>query len=79
MATHQHFELTDYVHNDSEIMSGATVFRGTRVHAKTLFDYLRAGDSIEVFLDHFPTVTREQAVGLLDVFRRAVSDDARPT
>lgn len=58
--------LTSIVHFDPEIMHGIPVFRGTRVPVATLFDHLRAGDSLDDFLDGLPTVTREQAVGLLD-------------
>ncbi len=46
-------------------MSGAPVFRGTRVLAQTLIEYLEAGDSIDDFLDGFPSVTREQVVAFL--------------
>jgi uncharacterized protein (DUF433 family) len=48
-------------------MSGIPVFTGTRVPVKNLFDYLEGGDSLEVFLDDFPTVTREQALGVLEL------------
>ena len=48
-------------------MSGTPVFTGTRVPVKNLFDYLEGGDSLEVFLDDFPTVTREQALGVLEL------------
>ena len=41
------------------------VFAGTRVPVKNLLDYLAAGDSLERFIDHFPSVTREQAVAAL--------------
>ncbi len=44
-----------------EVLGGTPVFRGTRVPVKTLIDYLEAGDSLEVFLQDFPTVSREQA------------------
>lgn len=44
------------VHRDPDILGGTPVFVGTRVPAKTLFDYLEAGDSLEVFLDEFPSV-----------------------
>ena len=54
-----------FISRDPEIMSGALVFRGTRVLAQTLFDYLEGGDSLDEFLDDFPTVTREQALGVL--------------
>lgn len=54
------------IHSDPEIMSGTRVFVGTRVPVKTFFDYLREGESVEVFLDHFPTVQKEQIEELLD-------------
>ena len=50
---------------DPETMGGTPVFRGTRVPVKTLFDYLKAGDTITEFLDDFPTVVREQVVSVL--------------
>jgi uncharacterized protein (DUF433 family) len=50
-----------------EIMGGTPVFSGTRVPVQTLFDYLKAGESIDDFLDGFPTVTREQVIALLEV------------
>lgn len=49
-----------------EIMGGIPVFTGTRVPAQTLLDYLKAGESIDDFLDGFPTVTREQVIALLE-------------
>lgn len=54
------------VHSDPDILGGTPVFVGTRVPAHTLLDYLSAGDSLEVFLDHFPTVSREQAIAALE-------------
>lgn len=53
-------------------MSGTPVFRGTRVPIQHLFDYLEGGDSIEVFLDHFPTVARYQAIGVLELLKEQV-------
>ena len=50
----------------SEIMSGTPVFTGTRVPIQTLLDYLTAGDSIDDFLDGFPTVTGEQVITFLE-------------
>ena len=61
---------------DPEIHSGTPVFAGTRVPVKTLFDHLEAGDSLEVFLDDFPSVTREVAVALLEEARFALLPDA---
>ena len=54
------------VESSPNVLGGTPVFRGTRVPVTTLFDYLVAGDPLERFLDHFPTVKREQAVALLD-------------
>ena len=54
------------VESSPDILGGTPVFRGTRVPVTTLFDYLAAGDPLERFLDHFPTVKHEQAVALLD-------------
>ena len=53
--------------SDPEVQGGAVVFAGTRVPLKNLIDYLEAGDSLEEFLDDFPSVTREQAVAVLDL------------
>jgi uncharacterized protein (DUF433 family) len=48
-----------------EILGGTPVFNGTRVPVKTLIDYLEVSDSLDVFLQDFPTVSREQAVAAL--------------
>jgi len=48
------------------VMSGAPVFKGTRVLAQTLIEYLEAGDSIDDFLEGFPSVTREQVIAFLE-------------
>jgi uncharacterized protein (DUF433 family) len=60
---------------DPEKMSGTPVFSGTRVPIQNLFDYLEAGDSLETFLDHFPTVEREQAVGVIELSREKMFED----
>ena len=49
-----------------EIMGGAPVFAGTRVPVQTLLDYLEAGDSIDEFLEGFPSVTREQVIAVVE-------------
>lgn len=54
------------VHSDPEILGGTPVFRGTRVPVQALFDYIEAGDPLERFLDHFPSVTRDQAIAALE-------------
>lgn len=55
---------------------GAAVFAGTRVPVETLFDYLRAGDTVDEFLVQFPTVTREQADAVLDTAKRLMIGEA---
>ena len=54
------------VTRNPEIMGGTPVFAGTRVPVQTLLDYLEAGDSIDEFLQGFPSVTREQVVAFLE-------------
>ena len=51
---------------DPEVMSGTPVFCGTRVPVQTLIEYLEAGDSIDEFLEGFPTVTRAQVIAFLE-------------
>ncbi len=53
------------IHTDPDIMSGTPVFVGTRVPVRTLLDYLAAGDPLDEFLDHFPSVSREHAITAL--------------
>jgi uncharacterized protein (DUF433 family) len=54
------------VSRDPGIMSGTPVFHGTRVPVQHLLDYIEAGDSIDDFLDGFPTVRREQVIAYLE-------------
>jgi uncharacterized protein (DUF433 family) len=58
--------------SDPEVQGGAVVFAGTRVPLKNLIDYLEAGDSLEEFLDDFPSVAREQAVAALELAQEAL-------
>jgi uncharacterized protein (DUF433 family) len=58
-------ELTSVVHSNPEILNGTTVFRGTRVPVRILFEFLTAGDSLDKFLDAYPSVSREQATTVL--------------
>jgi uncharacterized protein (DUF433 family) len=57
---------------DPEIMSGAPCFAGTRVPIQNLIDYLEGGDSIEDFLEGFPTVSREQVIAFLEEAKESV-------
>lgn len=58
--------MADAITRDPELMHGTPVFRGTRVPVKTLFEYLENGDSLDDFLEGFPTVSRELAVLVLE-------------
>jgi uncharacterized protein (DUF433 family) len=58
---------------DPETMSGAPVFRGTRVPVAALLDNLTAGLTLDEFLDNFPTVRREQAVQVLDFYKETLA------
>ncbi len=51
---------------DPEIMSGTPCFAGTRVPARTLIDYLEGGETLDEFLEQFPTVSRKQAIAFLE-------------
>lgn len=55
-----------------EIMGGTPVFAGTRVPIQTLFDYLEGGESIDNFLEGFPTVSRQQVIEFLEASAEAV-------
>ncbi len=58
------------ISRDKDILSGAPVFKNTRVPVKALWDYLQGGDTLEEFLEDFPSVKREQAIALIDKARR---------
>ena len=60
------------VSRNADVHSGALVFAGTRVPVDTLVDYLKAGSSIDDFLDGFPTVERSQVEGFLELCPDAV-------
>lgn len=61
------------IHSDPNILGGTPVFIGTRVPIKTLLDYLAAGDSLDEFLDHFPSVSRAQAIATLELAKEMLS------
>ena len=70
--------IASIIRVDPNIMSGTPVFVGTRVPVKNLLDYLVAGDSLERFLDHFPSVTRAQATAALELAGDLLGQHARP-
>lgn len=59
--------MNDLITISPDIQSGTPVFAGTRVPIKNLFDYLKGGDTIDEFLEGFPSVKREQVIKLLDL------------
>ncbi len=56
--------------SDPEVMGGTPVFTGTRVPVQNLLDYLEGGESIDDFLEGFPTVKREQVIGFIEIARQ---------
>ena len=68
--------VTRIVHSDREILGGTPVFVGTRVPLKSLYDHLEAGDTLDEFLESFPSVTREQAVAALELGREITESHA---
>lgn len=63
---------TSVINIDKEILGGTPVFFGTRVPIKNLFDYLEEGETIEAFLEDFPTVERSQVERLLELSQKLV-------
>mgnify|MGYP003596228235 CR=1 FL=1 len=59
-------DIRELITIDNEILGGQTVFKGTRVPVESLFDHLEAGISIDEFLENFPSVSKQQAVALLE-------------
>ena len=64
--------------SDPEILGGTPVFIGTRVPVRIIFEHLEAGDSLEVFLEDFPSVSRELAIQVLEDAKMALMLDANP-
>lgn len=60
---------------DNDILGGVPVFKGTRVPVESLFDHLEAGISLDDFLNDFPSVTKEQAVSLLNVASKLITSN----
>ncbi len=66
MITMTEQELKGVIHSHPEIMGGTPVFVGTRVPLQNLIDSLEGGESVDDFLDAFPTVKREQAIAVIE-------------
>ncbi len=61
------------ISRDPEVLGGTPVFAGTRVPIESMFDHLEAGVSLDTFLEDFPTVSREQAVSLLELANKLLN------
>lgn len=66
LAARLHAQGSSVITSDPDVMSGAPVFKDTRVLVQTLIEYLEAGDSIDDFLEGFPSVSREQVIAFLE-------------
>ncbi|MDF3078219.1 MAG: hypothetical protein K0S09_2108 [Sphingobacteriaceae bacterium] len=66
-------EIRELITIDKEVLGGQPVIAGTRVPVETLFDHLEADVSLDEFLEDFPTVSREQAVALLDAANKLLT------
>jgi uncharacterized protein (DUF433 family) len=66
-------DIKKLISKDPEVLGGTPVFAGTRVPIETLFDHLEAGVSLDEFLDDFPTVSRDQAVSLLEIANKLLN------
>ena len=66
-------DIKEIINVDAEILSGQPVFTGTRVPLETLFDHLESGISLDEFLDDFPTVSKVQAVALLEIANKVLT------
>ncbi|NEO49960.1 MAG: DUF433 domain-containing protein [Moorea sp. SIO4G2] len=66
------------IHSDPDILGGTPVFVGTRVPIKTLLDYLKAGDPLDEFLEHFPSVSREHAIAALELAKEMLTAYGNP-
>ncbi len=63
---------TRVINIDPEILGGTPVFFGTRVPIKNLFDYLETGDTIEIFLEDFEGVSRNQVLKVLEMSQKLI-------
>ena len=66
-------KIDEILNVDEDILAGQPVFKGTRVPVESLFDHLEAGVPLNEFLDDFPTVSKEQAIALLDVANKLLT------
>lgn len=65
--------IRNYISIDPEILGGQPVFKGSRVPIETLFDHLEKGISLDEFLSDFPTVSKDQAIAVIDIAGKIMS------
>lgn len=70
-------KLSLVIQSNPQILGGTTVFAGTRVPLRNLIDYLERGHSLDEFLDAFPSVSREQAIAVLEAAHEVLAASAR--
>ncbi|MGO8675567.1 MAG: DUF433 domain-containing protein [Limisphaerales bacterium] len=69
-------KLEGVIRSDPETLGGVPVFAGTRVPVRSLFDHIEGGDSIDDFLEGFPSVRREQVIAVLEASRKELLQPA---
>ena len=69
--------INKIINIDSEILSGIPVFNGTRVPIKNLFDYLETGETLEEFLNDFPSVKKDQVIALLIIAKELLTSSTQ--
>ncbi len=65
--------VSEIITVNPEILGGQPVFKGTRVPVESLFDYLESGETLDSFLDNFPTVTKVQAMAVIEIASKLLS------
>ncbi len=66
-------DISEIITVDTDILGGQPVFKGTRVPIESLVDHLEAGVPLDEFLDDFPTVSKDQAVALLEIANKLLT------
>ena len=65
--------VSDIITVNPEILGNQPVFKGTRVPVESLFDYLESGETLDIFLENFPTVTKVQAMAVIEIASKLLS------
>jgi uncharacterized protein (DUF433 family) len=65
--------VSEIITVNPEILGNQPVFKGTRVPVESLFDYLESGETLDIFLENFPTVTKVQAMAVIEIASKLLS------